>query len=261
MEPFLALRFFVPRRNPAEGPVSAKADPGVFATTHWGAVVAAGQSDEKQAAAALEELCRTYWYPLYTFVRRQGKSPEDAEDLTQNFFARLLEKGYLAKADPSRGRFRTFLLGSLNNFLINDWKREGRIKRGRNVTFVSFDGKEAEEIYGEERFGETDPTNLFDRQWAETLIARVLSILRDEYAAVDKAELFTALKTCVWGETKSVSYSEIGKRLNLAEGAVKVAAHRLRKRFRTLLRTEIGHTVARPEDIDEELRLLIEVLS
>ena len=235
-------------------PVSAQ-----FATTHWSAVLAAGERELPQAAEALEKLCRAYWYPLYVYVRRQGNCPEDAQDLTQIFFSRLLEKNYFAKADRDRGKFRTFLLGSLKNFLVNEWKRAGRLKRGGDLTFLSFDANAAEERYAGEQIDETNPVNDFERQWAVTLIEQVFTTLRREYASADKAQLFEALKIFVWGDKASVSYAEIGHQLNLTEGTVKVAVHRLRHRFRELLRAEVAHTVARPEDIDGELRHLISV--
>ncbi len=251
----------MPNANPEADPVSANASPGVFPTTHWSVVLLAGQADSPQAADALEKLCRTYWYPLYVYVRRQGNSPEDAQDLTQDFFSRLLEKNYFAKADRDRGKFRTFLLGSLKNFLVNEWKRAGRLKRGGDLTFLSFDAKETEERYAGEPSDETNPANAYERQWAVALIEQVFSMLRGEYAAADKAQLFEALKVCVWGETSPAPYAEIGQQLNLTEGTVKVAVHRLRQRFRELLRAEVAHTVARPEDIDGELRHLIAIVS
>jgi len=246
---------------PASASNLPRPEAGWFATTHWSVVLLAGQVDSPHGIEALEKLCRTYWYPLYVYVRRQGNSPEDAQDLTQVFFSRLLEKNYFAKADPDRGKFRTFLLGSLKNFLINEWKREGRLKRGGDLTFLSFDANEAEERYAGEQIDESNPASAYERQWAVALIEQVFSILRDEYAAADKAQLFAALKVFVWGDTGSASYAEIGQQLNLTEGTVKVAVHRLRQRFRELLRAEVAHTVARPEDIDGELRHLIAVLS
>jgi RNA polymerase sigma-70 factor (ECF subfamily) len=246
---------------PASASNVPRPEAGWFATTHWSVVLLAGQVDSPHGAEALEKLCRTYWYPLYVYVRRQGNSPEDAQDLTQNFFSRLLEKNYFAKADPDRGKFRTFLLGSLKNFLVNEWKRAGRLKRGGELTFLSFDANEAEERYAGEQIDESNPANAYERQWAVALIEQVFSILRGDYAAGDKAQLFEALKVFVWGDTSSASYVEIGRQLNLTEGTVKVAVHRLRQRFRELLRAEVAHTVARPEDIDGELRHLIAVVS
>jgi RNA polymerase sigma factor (sigma-70 family) len=234
---------------------------GQFVATHWSVVMMAGQSHLPQAADALERLCRAYWYPLYAYVRRQGKSPEDAEDLTQQFFSRLLEKDYLTRADPERGKFRTFLVRSLNNFLINEWKRTGRLKRGGDVIFLSLNAEEAEERYAEEPVHDSNPANAYERLWAVALIEQVFSVLRREYAAAGKGHLFEALKGFIWGDVEPTSYVELGRSLNLTEGTVKVAVHRLRKRFREVVRAEIAHTVARPEDIDEELRHLIAVLS
>jgi len=234
--------------------------PAVFATTHWSVVLAAGHSSAPGAQEALEKLCRAYWYPLYVYVRRQGNGPQDAQDLTQDFFSRLLEKKYLAMADRARGKFRTFLLGSLKNFLVNEWRRAGRLKRGGDLTFVSFDANEAEERYAGEPIDETNSTNVYERQWAVALIEQVFSMLRGEYAAAGKAKLFEALRVYVWGEGSSPPYSEIGPQFNLTQGAAKMAVSRLRQRFRELLRGEVAHTVARPEDIDGELRHLIAVL-
>jgi RNA polymerase sigma-70 factor (ECF subfamily) len=250
----------VSNANRAAGPASAYTSPDVFATTHWSVVLAAGQRELPEAAAALERLCHTYWYPLYVYVRRQGNSPEDAQDLTQDFFARLLEKNYLAKADPYRGKFRTFLLGSLKNFLVNEWKRAGRLKRGGGLEFLSMDTNAAEDRYGAEAPDEFNPDAEYETRWAVALIEQVLAALRQEFHAADKGQLFEELKGFIWGDKSSASYAEIAAPLNLSEGTVKVAVHRLRQRFRELLRAEVAHTVARPEDIDEELRHLISVL-
>jgi len=231
-----------------------------FTTTHWSVVLLAGQADSPQAADALEKLCRTYWYPLYVYVRRQGNSPEDAQDLTQDFLSRLLEKNYLAKADRDRGKFRTFLLGSLKNFLVNEWKRAGRLKRGGDLTFLSIDANVAEDRYATEPANESNPDAAYEQRWAVTLIEQVLTALRLEFNAADKARLFEELKGFIWGDKTTASYAEIAGQLNLTEGNVKVAVHRLRHRFRELLRAEVAHTVARPEDIDDELRHLIAVV-
>ena len=230
-----------------------------FTTTHWSVVLAAGQRELPQAAEALERLCRTYWYPLYVYVRRQGKSPEDAQDLTQDFFCRLLEKNYLAKADRDRGRFRTFLLGSMNNFLVNEWRRAGRLKRGGGVEFLSIDTDAAEDRYAAEPAKDSNPDAAYEQRWAVTLIEQVLAALSQEFKAADKARLFEELKGFIWGDKSTASYAEIAGHLNLTEGSVKVAVHRLRQRFRELLRAEVAHTVARPEDVNDELRHLISV--
>ena len=221
-------------------------------------MLAAGGSDQSGAAEALEKLCRAYWYPLYVYVRRQN-SPEDAQDLTQEFFARLLEKNYLAKADRDRGRFRTFLLGSLKNFMVNEWKRAGRLKRGGGLEFLSIDTDVAEHRYAAEPASESNPDAAYEQRWAVTLIEQVLTTLRQEYGAIAKAGLFEELKGFIWGDKSTASYAEIAGALNLTEGTVKVAVHRLRQRFRELLRAEVAHTVAQPDDIDGELRHLISV--
>jgi len=223
-------------------------------------VLEAGHNLSPGSEAALEKLCRTYWFPLYAFARRQGNSPEDAQDLTQDFFARLLEKNYLAKADPDRGKFRTFLLKSLKNFLVNEWKRAGRLKRGGGLEFLSIDTNAAEDRYAAEAPDEDNPDAEYETRWAITLVEQVLTALRQEFNAADKARLFEELRGFIWGNKSSASYAEIAGHLNLSEGSVKVAVHRLRQRFRELLRAEVANTVARPEDIDGELRHLIGVL-
>ena len=230
-----------------------------FTTTHWSVVLLAGQADSPQANEALERLCRTYWYPLYVYVRRQGNSPEDAQDLTQTFFSRLLEKNYFAKADRDRGKFRTFLLRSLKHFLVNEWKRAGRLKRGGGVEFLSIDANVAEDRYATEPANTSNPDAAYEQRCAVALIEQVLNTLRQEYKAADKARLFEELKGSIWGDKSSASYAEIAGHLNLTAGTVKVAVHQLRQRFRKLLRAEVAHTVARPEDVDDELRHLIAV--
>jgi RNA polymerase sigma factor (sigma-70 family) len=250
---------FVPPDPDTHPDNSPRADTGVFATTHWSVVVAAGQSSAPTAQAALERLCRTYWFPLYAFARRQGNSPEDSQDLTQEFFARLLEKNYIAKADPDRGKFRTFLLRSLRNFLINEWKRVGRLKRGGGLEIVSIDTNAAEDRYAVDARDEFNPDAEYETRWAVTLIEQVLTTLRQEFNAADKGQLFEELKGFIWGDKSTASYAEIASQLNLSEGTVKVTVHRLRQRFRELLRAEVAHTVLRPEDIDSELRYLISV--
>lgn len=231
----------------------------VFATTHWSVVLAAGQRELPQAVEALEKLCRAYWYPLYVYARRQGNSPEDAQDLTQDFFARFLQKNYLAKADRERGKFRTFLIGSLKNFMVNEWKRVGRLKRGGGLEFLPIDASGAENRYAEERADRCNPEDEYEKQWAVTLIEQVLDTLRQEFNETGKAALFESLKGFIWGDKGAASYAEIGRQLGLSEGNIKVAVHRLRQRFRELLRAEVAHTVARPGDVDEELRYLISV--
>ena len=224
-------------------------------------VLTAGRHDSPESTEALEKLCSACWYPLYVYVRRQGYSLEDAQDLTQEFFTRLLEKNNLVKADRDRGRFRTFLLGSLKNFLVNEWKRAGRLKRGGGVEFLSIDASVAEDRYAAEPANESNPDAAYERRWAVTLVEQVLTAMRQEFNAPDKARLFEELSGFIWGDKSTASYTEIAGHLNLTEGAVKVAVYRLRQRFRELLRTEVANTVARPEDIDGELRHLISIAS
>jgi RNA polymerase sigma factor (sigma-70 family) len=223
-------------------------------------VVAAGQNSALGSQEALETLCRTYWFPLYAFARRQGNNPEDAQDLTQKFFSHLLAKNYIAKADPHRGKFRTFMLHSLRNFLVNEWKREGRLKRGGGAEFLSIDTNIAEHRYAAEVPEQSDADSEYERRWAVTLVEQVLTALRQEFSTENKARVFEELKGFIWGDKNTASYAEIAGRLNLSEGNLKVAVHRLRQRFRDLLRAEVANTVARPEDIDGELRHLISVL-
>jgi len=232
---------------------------GVFASTHWSVVLTAGEGQSPQASEALEKLCQAYWQPLYVYARRRGYSPEDAQDLTQQFFALFLRKRSFSLADPSRGRFRVFLLKSLQHFLADDWKRAHRIKRGGGAPEVSMDSYHAEDRIAIELADTKTPEGAYEQRWAVTLIEQVLTALRQEFNAADKARLFEELSGFIWGDKSTASYAEIAGHLNLTEGTVKVAVHRLRQRFRELLRAEVAHTVARPEDIDGELRHLISV--
>ena len=239
---------------------SARGNSPVFATTHWSVVLAAGGSDSPQATAALEKLCRAYWFPLYAFVRRRGHAPEDAQDLTQGFFARFLEKHSLELADPARGRFRTFLLACLKNYLAEEHRHAGRLKRGGDQTLVSWDAQSAEERYLSEPLEQMTPEKIYERKWALALLEQTLARLSQEESVADKARLFAALKDFLWGEKGSASYAQIGAPLEMSEGAVKVAVHRLRRRYRDLLREQVAQTVARPEEVELELRHLIAVI-
>jgi RNA polymerase sigma-70 factor (ECF subfamily) len=232
-----------------------------FAPTRWSIVLAAGDTRSPESAVALETLCRTYWFPLYAYVRRQGSSPTEAQDLTQEFFARLLEKKYVAHANPEAGKFRTFLLTSLKHFLVSEWRKTARQKRGGGQVPIPWDADAAEQCYAAEPPGELTSEKIYEKRWAIALMERVLARLRDEHHTADKDRLFEALKTCVWGDGSPRPYAEIAAELGLTEGAVKTSVHRLRQRCHELLRAEIAETVARPEDIDEELRNLIEVFS
>jgi RNA polymerase sigma-70 factor (ECF subfamily) len=232
-----------------------------FATTHWSIVLAAQRSDPGRAHAALSKLCQTYWYPLYAFVRRQGRSPEDAQDLTQEFFARLLAKNYLAEVAREKGKFRSFLLAALKHFLANEWDRAQAAKRGGGQVLISLDDTDAESRYRLEPADPMSADKIFERRWAMTLLEQVLNRLRHEHLRAGKAELYEQLKVCLSGARDSAPYAELAARLKLTEGAVKVAVHRLRQRYRELLRDEIAQTVSGPAEVEEELRHLFSVLA
>jgi len=230
-----------------------------FATTHWSVVLSAGHSETTRGRNALAALCETYWYPLYAYVRRQGHSPHDAEDLTQGFFARLLESESLAGVSPEKGKFRTFLLVALKRFLTNEWHHANSQKRGGGSFRVPLQGHTAETRYVAEPSEQLTAEKLYERRWALTVLDRVLSRLSDEFNAVGKKEQFEKLKPDLMAERESIPYAEAAVVLGMNEGAIKVAVHRLRRRFRELFREEVGHTVARPEEIDEEIRHLLAV--
>jgi RNA polymerase sigma-70 factor (ECF subfamily) len=234
--------------------------PREFATTHWSLVVAAKPDEVSQTRArkALEELCRAYWYPLYAFVRNRGYSSSDAQDLTQSFFARIIETGGFASADPERGRFRSYLLGAMKHFLANEWHRAQAQKRGGGVTFLELDALDPEARYALEPAQTTDPEAGFDREWAQESIARAMEKLRADSETSGKGELFEALKGSLTGDEPA--RSETAARLGMTEGAVKVAVHRLRQRYRELLRAEIAETVTDPSDVDVEMRHLVAAL-
>ncbi len=246
--------------NQEAGPVSASGNPGVFATTHWSVVLAAGQSDSPQAAAALEELCRAYWYPLYAYVRRRGAGPEDAQDGTQSFFARLLERDLLSRAAPQRGRFRSFLLTALQNFLADEHDRALAHKRGAGRPLISLDELDGETRYALEPADDVSPDKLFERRWATTVLEQAWTRLAAHYAAEGKADLFRELRRFNSAQEGAPGYAEAAHKLGLPENTVKSLVHRMRQRYRALLRAEIAHTVADPAEIDEEIRYLLRVL-
>lgn len=233
-----------------------------FLTTHWSVVsLAAGEIDTPESAAALERLCRTYWYPLYAYVRRRGHDPHTAQDLTQEFFAHLLSTQALATVDPSRGRFRSFLLASLRNLLANEWKHGRRQKRGGGAVVFSLDAAEAEERYQLEPTDDSNPESTYERKWAEALLERVLSRLREECDASGRTQRFETLKVFLLDDKGTVSLSEAAQRLGLTVVAVKGVIHRLRQRYREIFRDEVASTVGRMEDIDEEIRHLLQALA
>jgi RNA polymerase sigma-70 factor (ECF subfamily) len=223
-------------------------------------VLAAGQLDAPKAGEALEKLCRTYWYPLYAYVRREGFGAADAQDLVQEFFARLLAKNYLAQVGPQKGKFRSFLLAALRHFLSDHRDRAKAAKRGGGAEVLSLDAREAEERYRLEPVDRMDAQKIFERRWAMTLLEQALSRLRDESVVAGKAERFDRLRDFVAGDS-DVSCREAAAQLGQSESAVKSAVHRLRQRYRELVREEIAQTVADPAEIEAEIRYLITVMS
>jgi len=220
-------------------------------------VLAAGADRTSTGAGeALTALCETYWYPLYAFLRSRGHPAEDAEDLTQAFFARLLEKRTLRHADPARGRFRSFLLTSLTHFAANAHDRDAARKRGGGVPAMSLEFENAEGRFQLEPATDETPERVFDRRWALTLLDRVLTRLRTEMIRADKETQFERLKTYLIGDQPQLSYAQSAGALGVSEGAVKVAVHRLRRRFRDLIRDEIAQTVSSPEEVEDELKHL-----
>jgi RNA polymerase sigma-70 factor (ECF subfamily) len=223
-------------------------------------VLTAGRSDVPQARDALEKLCQTYWYPLYAYVRRRGYAQADAEDLTQAFFSRLLEKNWIGSADREKGRFRSFLLTAMKWFLADEWDKARAQKRGGGrIVSLQFDA--ADTRCAREPVDTLTPEQSFEWRWALTLLERVMSRLQAEFARDGKAELFEALKPCLLGERTTQPYAALASTLAMTEGSVKVAVHRLRQRYRQLLRDEIANTVANPEEVEEELRYLFAVLA
>ena len=214
-----------------------------------------------ESASALETLCRTYWYPLYAYVRRRGHSPEEAEDLTQEFFARLLASNDLSGVDRSKGKFRSFLLAAINHFLANEWDRATAAKRGGNQILISLDDENAEERYRMEPAAEVGPEKLFERSWARTLLAQGLARLRVEYAADGKTQQFEQIRCFLTEETGEGGYAAVAARLNMSTGAVAVAVHRMRQRYRELVRQEIAQTVTTPVELETEIRHLLAALS
>jgi len=231
-----------------------------FATTHWSVVLAAGTASREDAENALTQLCEAYWYPLYAFVRRRGYSAPDAQDLTQAFFARLLEKHSLRVADPERGKFRSFLLASLDNFLANEHDRARAQKRGGGLTHFSLDLAAGESRVNLEPAHELTPERLYERQWALTMLELVVGRMEAEYQDAGKARQFELLKNALAGGRQRLPYAEVAEELDMSVENARQAAHRMRRRYRTLLREEVARTVADPSDVDEELANLFEAL-
>jgi DNA-directed RNA polymerase specialized sigma24 family protein len=232
-----------------------------FATTHWSMVLAAGRGDTTQSAAALEKLCSTYWYPLYAYVRQQGYDLADAQDLTQGFFAHILSHGFLQRANPARGKFRSFMLASLKYFLADEWAKLRAQKRGGGQIPVFLDAQTAEARYQLEPVDAMDAERLFERRWATALLDRVLERLEQESLKAAKKPGFDQLRAFLLGEKAPVTYAEIAAASQMTEGAVKMAAHRLRQRYRELFYEEVAHTVEQPSEIPDEVRHLFAALS
>jgi RNA polymerase sigma-70 factor (ECF subfamily) len=230
-----------------------------WATTSWTQVLAARDAPSTEAREALEELCRAYWYPLYAFVRRLGEGPEDARDITQAYFARLLEKGYLGDYDPERGRFRVFLMASIRNFLSKEREYAQALKRGGGTQIVSLDDTDAEGRYSHEPVEPLTPEQVFERRWALTLLERVLVRLQVELATAGREQEFERLRGLLTGEQPKMPYRDVAAELGMSEAAIKTAVHRLRQRFGALLREEIAGTVSSPDQVDDEVRHLLAV--
>ena len=238
-------------------PESAGRTAAQFATTHWSTVLAAGDSASTGASEALEKLCRTYWLPVYVFVRHQGYNREQAEDLTQGFFEQLIEKELTSRADPERGRFRNFLLKVLTQFLADERRGERALKRGGDKPLLPLDRSLADQCLSPE----PSPEIAFARKWALTVLDEVLGLLKQESEGSGKAAVFEALSPYLQGEQGLAHYAEVAQRLGMTESAVRVGAHRMRLRYRELLRAVVAQTVADPAEIDDEIRFLFRVLS
>jgi RNA polymerase sigma-70 factor (ECF subfamily) len=232
-----------------------------FTATRWTVVLQARHQGSRLATRALEELCNTYWYPLYVFVRRQGAGPDDAQDITQGFFGALLEKDFLKDIDPARGRFRSFLLAAIKNYFLNEKKKEKRLKRGGDRIVLSLDGPTAESRFRGEPARDDPPEAALDRSWATTVMELALRQLAVEYESSGRKPLFDALRKFLSGEPEAGEYKLLAERLDMSKSALGVAVHRLRKRYGELIRIEVAKTVAHPFEVDEEMRYLHAVLA
>ncbi|MDX1382345.1 MAG: sigma-70 family RNA polymerase sigma factor [Thermoanaerobaculia bacterium] len=231
---------------------------GRFATTHWSLVLAAGDRGSASSEQALAELCGAYWYPLYAYVRRRGYDPDDARDLTQSFFAHLLEKNGIGQADPARGRFRTFLLASIKNFVAGEWRKRSAQKRGGDAEILSIDFDSAEDQYKVEPSRELTPEQVYERRWAMELLARAVDEVRRHYEGSGKGQLFEKLKGTLGGGEVVLPYSELAPQLGMTEGALRTAVFRLRQRWRDELRRLVAATVGDEAAVDDEIRSLLE---
>lgn len=234
---------------------------GVFPPTRWSVVLAARKGVSPEADVALETICRAYWYPLYGFVRRSGQSPHDAQDLTQEFFRHLLEKRWLEAADRDKGRLRTFLVTALKHFMAKEWRRASARKRGSGHALVPIDTAFAESRYAADAASQLPADAEYDREWALTLLEMTMKRLEAEFTAAGKTSEFAILKGCLTAVHGAIDHGSIAARLGVSEGAARVAAHRLRKRFRELYRDEISHTLPDGAELDAELRYLAGILA
>ena len=246
---------------PFERSTVAPGSAATFPSTMWSMVLAAGEARSARSQEALTQLCRIYWYPLYAYLRRNGQSPQDAEDLTQSFFEQLLAHERLEQVEREKGRFRSFLLASLRHHLCDHWDKAHAQKRGGHARIIPLDGLEAEKRYAAEPGAPLDPERIFERRWALTLLDRVLSRLENEFVNSGKKERFDQLHGSLLGDPQSETYAQIGERLGMSEGAVKVAVMRLRQRYRDLFRLEIAETVGCEHEVEEEMRHVFTVLS
>ncbi|MGH7978537.1 MAG: RNA polymerase sigma factor [Limisphaerales bacterium] len=240
--------------------ISSSDAPRIFPNTRWSVVLAATQQPSPESAAALEAICHAYWYPLYAYVRRSGQSPHDAQDLTQEFFRRLLEKRWLDFADPGKGKLRAFLIVALKRFMCNEWHRTSAQRRGEGQAHVRIDTAFAESRFAADSHS-LAPDETFDRQWALTLIDLTVSRLRAEFTSAGKSGDYDALKNCLLAGRGSIDYAAVAKQLGINEGAARMAVHRLRKRFREIYREEISQTLADSADMEAELRHLAAILA
>lgn len=247
--------------RPSSGADSSAKGSWSFTATHWSVVLAAGHSSSPNARAALEQLCRTYWYPLYAHLRRAGQDEDAAQDLVQSFFESLIERDWVGAADPAKGRFRTFLLVCLKRFVSVQVQRANAQKRGGRNVFISLDDAEAAQRYQLESVEDLSPEGVFDRRWALTLLEQAWDRLRAECDASGKRPLFDHLKAIPAEEAQAPSYRQVAARLSLSESALKCALFRLRARYREIVREEVAQTVNDPNDVDEELRYLLKVVS
>ncbi|HEX4645784.1 MAG TPA: sigma-70 family RNA polymerase sigma factor [Verrucomicrobiae bacterium] len=234
---------------------------GQFTTTHWSVVVAARDAPSTQSALALEQLCRIYWYPLYAFIRRRGFDAHDAQDLTQEFFYRLLDRNYLSAVDYRKGKFRSFLLAALEHFLANEWRRSKTQKRGGRVTFVSINDDTAENRFIQAPSSSAAPEKAYEQAWAMSLLEQVLNRLRAEATDAGKLDAFEQLKGFLTGDKQPVTYAELARQMNTTEAALKMSVSRMRARYGELLRDEIAQTVTTQDEIEDELRALFAALS